>query len=78
MIEFIILRDNNLEVFMKRIFLSFLFAMSFAGIVGCADYEDGDDESISDKCRKDPGLSICQENPGNDQPVETPPVDDDL
>ena len=77
-IEFIILRDNNLEVFMKRILIALFFAMSFVGFTGCTDYEESADEDILKQCHEDPSLPMCQDNSGDDDGSDNPSVDEDL
>ena len=67
----IVLILNNLEVFMKRIFLSSFLAMSLFAIVGCSSSTGGDDSS-NDECLDDPNLAICQPIPTDDQGPETP------
>lgn len=66
--------DNNLEVFMKRVFLGALVAASLLGFTGCAEYEDSDSESIREQCMEDPHLPFCQETPSN--PADDGPSDD--
>ena len=62
---------------MKRIFLGMILAVSLCGFVGCAEY-DGEEESVSEKCLKDPSLPICEEIPQNQETEQTPSEDDDF
>ena len=69
--------NNNLEVFMKRIFLGMFLAVSLWGFAGCAEY-DGDEESVSEQCRKDPSLPICEDVPQNQETEQTPSNEEDF
>ena len=69
--KFIILTDNNLEVFMKRLFLGMFLAIVALGIVGCTTYAESDDEDLHEKCLKEPNLPVCQENKDDDEKEET-------
>ena len=62
---------------MKRIFLGMFLAVSLWGFVGCAEYE-GDEESVSEQCRNDPSLPICENNTQNPGMEETPSDGEDF
>jgi hypothetical protein len=76
--KFIILMDNNLEVFMKRKFMGLFLVASVLGLVGCAAPSDSDAQSLRERCFKEPQLPECQELPAQEEPTESVPIDSDF
>ena len=69
--------DNNLEVFMKRVLWGLFLALSVSGFVGCAAPDDGDEESLRERCYREPQLPECSESP-DITPEDTPSMGDDF
>ena len=62
---------------MKRALLGLFLAMSVCGFVGCAAPDDGDEESLHERCYREPQLPECSETP-DITPEETPSMGDDF
>ena len=62
---------------MKRVLWGLFLALSVSGFVGCAAPDDGDEESLRERCYREPQLPECSESP-DITPEDTPSMGDDF